>query len=187
MDICDVILNDHHEQRRMFALMDGVPLDEAETLGATWERLAILLEVHAAAEEQFFYPQLLDEGEGTAAEGSPNSETRDAIKDHNEIRGAIRKARACEIGSNEWWQHVRDARTKNSNHMGEEERGALADLRRHGSIAERDRLGVEFAAFEDTNARGSTLATKIPRRTSGPIHDATISTRGRSAMTIRVR
>ena len=50
MDITDLILADHHEQRRMFALLDEIG-DDPERLAPVWNRLSILLEVHADAEE----------------------------------------------------------------------------------------------------------------------------------------
>ena len=39
MDITTVILDQHHEQRRMFAYLDEIPRDDVETLGAVWKRL----------------------------------------------------------------------------------------------------------------------------------------------------
>jgi hypothetical protein len=46
----------------------------------------------------------------------------------------------------------------NSDHMGEEERGALADFRRHASLQVRHDLAVEFAAFEASHASGGTAS-----------------------------
>ena len=93
MDITELILTQHHEQRRTFALLDELAATTPTGLAAVWERLAVLLEVHAEAEEKFFYPRLLEVGTGggdgpTAWRG----ETKDAIKDHNEIRDAIAEA-----------------------------------------------------------------------------------------------
>jgi hypothetical protein len=89
MDITDLILNDHHEQRRLFAYLDEIEKTNTTALGAVWERLKILLDVHAAAEEALFYPQLLKIGTGGGGETSAASETKDVIKDHNEIRDAV--------------------------------------------------------------------------------------------------
>ena len=69
MDITEVILHQHDEQRRMFAMLDEVR-DDTETAAAIWDRLAIFLETHAEAEERFFYPHLLKKGTGaTVASG----------------------------------------------------------------------------------------------------------------------
>jgi len=63
VDITDVVLADHHEQRRMFALLDDVDRADTATLAALWTRLSAMLEVHAQAEEIYFYPELLRLGE----------------------------------------------------------------------------------------------------------------------------
>ncbi|HET8877810.1 MAG TPA: hemerythrin domain-containing protein, partial [Arthrobacter sp.] len=89
MDITDVILNDHHDQRRMFAILEEMRGESAEDLAAVWQRLHILLEVHAKAEEELFYPELLALGKGEGGKDSAEDETTDAIHDHNEIRDAI--------------------------------------------------------------------------------------------------
>ena len=64
MDITQLILDDHHEQRRLFAILDQVDRGDTRTLGAIWTRLSAFLEIHAEAEEQIFYPALLRVGKG---------------------------------------------------------------------------------------------------------------------------
>src|SRR5581483_4727219 len=108
MDITELILSQHHEQRRMFALLDELDRNDTDALGAVWRRLAIFLEVHAEAEERFFYPRLLEIGQGAGGE-TVESETKDAIKDHNEIRDGIKEADQHPVGSDEWWAGVRKA------------------------------------------------------------------------------
>ena len=53
------------------------------------ERLAAFLELHAAAEEEVFYPALLQIGLAAHRTAGVEGETFDAIHDHNEIRDAI--------------------------------------------------------------------------------------------------
>ncbi len=154
MDITELILSDHHEQRRMFATLDDIDRSHTATLGAVWNRLQILLEVHAAAEEKHFYPQLLDVGTGAGSKDSATAETRDAVHDHNQIRDAIAKVADHEVGTDGWWDAVAVAREENSDHMGEEERESLADFRRHASLQVRHDLAVAFAAFEAQHAGG---------------------------------
>ena len=59
---------------------------------------------------------------------------------------------------------MRAAREANSDHMGEEEREALADFRRHASLRARHELAVEFAAFEAAHAWGVAASDKSPAR-----------------------
>jgi hypothetical protein len=162
VDITELILFQHHEQRRTFALLDEVPQDDVPALAAIWGRLEVLLEVHAAAEERFFYPRLLAVGHGAGDADSVRTETEDAIKDHNEIRDAIRKVAGCETGSDEWWQAVTEARIANSDHMAEEERQDLADFRRNADLQTRHEIAVRFIAFENQHAYGLPLENKDP-------------------------
>ncbi|WP_434619826.1 hemerythrin domain-containing protein [Arthrobacter sp. A5] len=154
MDITEIILNDHHDQRRMFALLDEMHTAEQGHATAVWERLRILLEVHAKAEELLFYPVLLTLGTDTSANGSPGEETKDAIHDHNEIRDAIQDVAAHDPGSDPWWSAIANVNKVNGDHMAEEEREGLTDFRRHVCLDERHTIAVAFCAFEAAHAAG---------------------------------
>ena len=62
MDITQLILDDHHEQRRLFAMLEQINPANTDVLSAIWGRLAAFLELHAKAEEEIFYPALLRAG-----------------------------------------------------------------------------------------------------------------------------
>jgi hypothetical protein len=162
VDITELILTQHHEQRRTFALLDELA-DDPVALAAVWERLTILLEVHAKAEELYFYPRLLEVGTGGGDAESAESETKDAIKDHNEIRDAIAEAAKHEVGSEGWWAAVRDCDEANSDHMAEEEREDLVDFRRHADLQTRHEIAVQFIVYENQHAaRGITPEDEDP-------------------------
>ena len=162
MDITELILFQHHEQRRTFALLDEIPREDTATLAAVWKRLEVLLEVHAEAEERFFYPRLLEIGRGAADADSVDEEVQDAVKDHNEIRDAVRAVAGHEAGSDAWWQAVTDARVANSDHMAEEERQDLADFRRHADLQTRHEIAVQFIGYENQHAYGIEPVDKDP-------------------------
>jgi hypothetical protein len=163
MDVTEVILHQHAEQRRMFAMLEEWPRDDTDGLAALWKRLEILLEVHAEAEEKFFYPELVHLGTGGGDADSVDEEVEDAVKDHNEIRDAIRKARDLEPGADDWFAAVLDANVANSDHMAEEERQDLTDFRRHATLARRHDLAVQFLRFEAQHwATGVPLEDKDP-------------------------
>jgi hypothetical protein len=137
MDITDLVLEDHHRQRRAFALLDELRDDRAR-LAAVWDDLAAFLEVHAAAEEQVLYPEVLSRSDPDA------EETKDAVGDHNKIRDAIAAASEAEVGSDAWWQAVGTARAENTEHMGEEEDEVLAHFRQQVPVEVRAELGLAF-------------------------------------------
>ncbi len=162
MDITELILNQHHEQRQAFALLDDIALDDEKRLDAVWSRLEVLLEVHAKAEEKYFYPRLLELGTGVGDQDGPGEEVEDAVHDHNEIRDGITKVRQHRAGTEQWWAAVRETRAANSDHMGEEEREDLADFRRHADLQTRHDIALEFIAFESEHASGVPVENQDP-------------------------
>ncbi|MEY8039073.1 hemerythrin domain-containing protein [Saccharopolyspora cebuensis] len=140
-DITQLILDDHERFRRQFAAMDD--LTDPRQLQEVWRALADLLEVHAKAEEEIFYPELISRGSGA------EDETLDAVGDHNDIRDGLHEAALHPVGSEPWHAAVRKARVANSNHMAEEEDDALPDFRRHADPGLREELGRRFQAFKD--------------------------------------
>ena len=151
-DITDLILDEHGDFRRRFVeLWDLRHSGDTGALAAAWQPLATLLEVHASAEEEIFYPVLLKRGSDEAPE-----ETNDAVGDHNEIRDAIRAASRLETGSDPWWQAVLECRKANDEHLAEEERDVIPDFREHCDRARRSSLGAQWVAFhaEHRAARG---------------------------------
>ncbi|MGH3841315.1 MAG: hemerythrin domain-containing protein [Pseudonocardiaceae bacterium] len=144
-DITQLILDDHDTFRREFATLDDAK--GIEQLRAVWEPLAALLDVHAAAEEAIFYPQLLRRGDDA------EDETLDAIGD------GVREAARHPIGSSQWWEGVRQARMANSDHMAEEEDEALADFRRNTPLSVRDDLGRQFLEFKINHVGAGDLDT----------------------------
>ncbi|WP_394269862.1 hemerythrin domain-containing protein [Qipengyuania sp.] len=150
MDIVDAILHDHADQRRLFAALDEARGD-IDSLGKIFDRLRNHLESHAQAEENFFYPQLLRDGEGAADSDSAEETTEDAIDDHNEIAEAMEAAAKLTVGSQEWWDQVDEANVRNSKHLSEEERQGLPDFRRTVDAELRRTLGVRYLAFQSAH------------------------------------
>ncbi len=162
MDIAQLILDDHHEQRRLFAMIEQIDVADRESLAAIWKRLATFLEVHAETEEMFFYPALLRVGRALGDEAGVEDETLDAIKDHNEIRDAVAAVARQSVGTDAWIAAVAAANKANSDHMAEEEREGLTDFRRHASLQLRHDLAVRFATYEVGHVTGVTPVDKDP-------------------------
>lgn len=153
MDITQLIAEDHTEQRRLFALIEQIGPADPGALKSVWSRLRALLDTHARAEELYFYPELLKLGRGADSE-TPDEETRDAIKDHNEIRDSAAKVNDDEPGSPQWFQALAAANKANSDHMAEEERQGLTDFRLHATLELRHRLAVDFVRFSSDHLSG---------------------------------
>ena len=163
MDITQLILDDHHEQRRLFAILEQIDPSDTAALDAIWGRLAAFLEVHAEAEERFFYPALLKVGEGAGGKDDAEDETEDAISDHNEIRDAIAQVANTETGSKAWYEAVDQVNKANGDHMAEEEREGLTDFRRNATLQMRHDLAVALATFEARHHAGVKPVDKDPQ------------------------
>lgn len=163
MDITQLILDDHQEQRRLFAIIEQMPRGDTAKLAAMWGRLSAFLETHAEAEERFFYPALLKRGKGADTKADAEDETEDAIEDHNKIRDAVAAVVGCDVGTDAWFKAVAKANHANSDHMGEEERQGLTDFRINAPIQLRHDLAVEFAAFEAAHITGVKAVDKDPK------------------------
>ena len=162
MDITQLILDDHHEQRRLFAILEQIDRSDTRSLSAVWGRLATFLEVHAAAEEAIFYPALLQVGIAARRKAAVEDETLDAIHDHNEIRDAVEDVTRHPVGSDGWYAAVAAANLANSDHMAEEEREGLTDFRRLAGLQQRHDLAVALAAYEAQNFAGVPPVDKDP-------------------------
>jgi hypothetical protein len=163
LDITQLILDDHHEQRRLFAMVEQLDPADGASLAAVWRRLSTFLEVHAEAEEKLFYPELLRVGRAAGAKDRAEDETIDAIKDHNEIRDALAAIRGEEPGTGAWYSAVAKANKANGDHMAEEEREGLTDFRRYASLQLRHDLAIAFAAFETVHVSGVVPKDKDPK------------------------
>ena len=163
MDITQLILDDHQEQRRLFSILEQLDRTDTKSLAAMWKRLAAFLEVHAEAEEQIFYPALLRLGQGAGGKPTAADETEDAIKDHNEIRDAVAAVASHTVGSEGWHAAVSKANKANSDHMGEEEREGLTDFRIHAPLQLRHDLAVRFAVFDAAHITGVEPVDKDPQ------------------------
>lgn len=149
-DVIRLILDDHESFRARFAELEQLR-DDPTAAAAVWAPLAADLEVHASAEEQFFYPQLLKRVEDI------EDETEDAVSDHDEIRHGIRRAAGNEPGSDEWWAGIQDAREANDEHLAEEEADDLAPFLQKASLEVRQEVGEKFAAYKREHAHGAGL------------------------------
>jgi hypothetical protein len=157
--VTDLIRLDHEWFRGTFIALESARADR-DALGALWAELSARLEVHAAAEEALFYPRLLKD------DADAVDDTEDAIRDHNDIRDAIRDASGHAIGDDRWWKAVGNTDKANTEHMEEEEEGPLREFDDVASPREQAEVAAAFAAFEKEHhdARGVSLEDKDPKR-----------------------
>jgi hypothetical protein len=166
VDITQLILDDHHEQRRLFAILEQVGRSDTGALSVVWARLGAFLELHAEEEEEeeeeIFYPALLQVGLAAGRRAGAEGETLDAIRDHNDIRDAVAEVARHRAGSDGWFAAVAAANLANGDHMAEEEREGLTDFCRLAGLQQRHDLAIAFAAFQARNFVGVRAIDRDP-------------------------
>ena len=140
-DITVLILSAHDAFRRSFTEIEQVT--EPAELGKRWRELADALEVHAAGEEQIFYPELLQDVDDSAGD------TEHAVKAHNEIRETPNAVDEHEVGSDAWWEAFRTCREATVEHLAEEENDVLPPFQEQISAEVRDELGMRWLKFHE--------------------------------------
>ena len=148
VEITALVLAEHEIFRREFAALDDLG---GEELATAWESLHARLEVHAVAEKQLFYPLLAQEADG-------EQETAEGVHDHNEIRHAAAAVGEQEVGSDGWWEAVRNARQVNADHMAEEETDFFPPFKEAVDDEQREALGMRWLAFHDEHEEAEGLS-----------------------------
>jgi hemerythrin superfamily protein len=152
LDITGLVLSEHDLFRRQFSDLMQTRDGDGSHVADRWQELADALEVHASAEEELLYPQLLAVGD------EDRSETDDAIRDHNDIRDAARAADEHETGSEPWWDALQHCQDVTSHHLDEEERDVLPELRERLDESARTELGERWLAFHEEHDRAEGLS-----------------------------
>jgi iron-sulfur cluster repair protein YtfE (RIC family) len=148
-EITALVLAEHEVFRREFSSLEDL---SGQELAAAWEALHARLEVHAVAEEQLFYPLLAQE----APDGE--QETEEGVHDHNEIRHAATAVEEHEVGSEDWWEAVRNVRQVNADHMAEEETDFFPSFKEAVDDEQREALGMRWLAFHDEHEQAEGLS-----------------------------
>ena len=148
LEITVLVLAEHEVFRRDFSALEDL---SGQELAAAWEALHARLEVHAVAEEQLFYPLLAQEADG-------EEETAEGVHDHNEIRHAAAAVSEHDVGSEAWWEAVRNARQVNADHMAEEETDFFPPFKEAVDDEQREALGMRWLAFLDEHEQADWLS-----------------------------
>ena len=144
-DIVDLIRDDHEEQRLAFSHLESATQASEQQSG--WEHLRGLLEVHAAAEEAVFYPEVARLSESSA------EQTEDAVEEHNQLRDAIGEVAEHQPGTDLYLLAIRQAKAVNDHHLAEEEANVLPEVSRLDA-GKRQQLGGAFQDFKDRHPGG---------------------------------
>jgi hypothetical protein len=127
------------------ALADAGPSDgngdSPWALAVLWDRLADMIEIQAAAEEEVCYLPMV------SARSWTWQQMTDAVADLDEIREAVAEARLEAVGSQAWWLAVKAALSACAEHFDRHEEGVLADFASRADRPLGQQLGGQWSAF----------------------------------------
>lgn len=116
-------------------------------LHAAWDTLAVLIDLHMAAEDEVCGPAIA----GTGPRGPALArQARDA---HQDIREILREAGEYPPGSPLWWQLAAEALAAWTRYLHWQVYGPLADYRQRTAPGLRARLACQWRAFMDARIR----------------------------------
>ena len=153
MDITQLILDDHHEQRPVRDLGAGRAHGHRCAVGGVGPAGHVPGTARGGGGGDLL-SRAAASGPGRRPGAGTEGETLDAIGDHNDIRDAVAEVAHHQAGSDGWFAAVAAANLANSDHMAEEEREGLTDFRRLAGLQQRHDLAVAFAAFQARNFAG---------------------------------
>jgi hypothetical protein len=113
----------------------------ARALATVWDRLAEMIDVHAAAEEEICYLPMF------ATSSWSWEQMQDAVAELGEIRAVTAEARLLPGGSRSWWRTVEAVLSACAEHFDRQEHGVLADFRSRADRTLRRQLGGQWSAF----------------------------------------
>lgn len=145
-DITELVLAGYQRVLLLWqALLDarrsGGDWGSARAVATVWDRLADMLDLHAAAQEEICYPFMFETSPQAVAQ------MEDAAADLDRIREAVAEARLHRVGSRSWWRAVEAALSARVAYFDHREEGILVDFCSRADSSARQRLGGEWSVF----------------------------------------
>jgi hemerythrin superfamily protein len=147
MRATELLARDHRAVRELFLQFERTPLDDGSSRQDLFDRIVDELDVHAAAEEEVFYP----------AVRQASRRIDDAESGHAHLRAIIAEVREYDPASSDFTAGVRLVKRIVLAHVMEEEGGVFLDAERMGTQA-LERLGAELAERKEVLARSGRRA-----------------------------
>ncbi len=113
MNIFEALRKDHDEQRALLARLADTSGD-TENRRNLFHQLKEALELHADAEERYFYVPLIDSDK-------TQEKARHGIAEHHEIDEFIEQLEQTEMDSPSWLKIAKDLKERVEHHLAEEE------------------------------------------------------------------
>lgn len=146
MTIFEAIRKDHDIQRELCDKLVATSGDTPERK-ALWTQLKKELDVHADAEERYFYVPLIKED-------MTQEHARHGVAEHHEIEELEQKLEDADMDSSAWLTYAKQLREKVYHHLEDEEHTFFQLAGKVLSEAQKSSLEKEYRAHMSSNEAG---------------------------------
>ncbi len=136
MNIFDEIIEDHEKQRKQMETLVKTEGDSQER-NRVFDDFTKELKAHAAAEEQVFYANLMEDPDGT-------DKARHSVAEHQVALDLIDELNDASMSSAGWLQKFKQLKHDNEHHMEEEENEVFKKAKEVFQDSEIEKMGKEF-------------------------------------------
>ncbi len=145
MNLYMLLHQDHEKAKSLFAQLAATGEDEQDRRERLFSTLFRELNLHAEAEERYFYSRL-----------KTNDETRDitldSLGDHKEMKRLLAQMEATDAGAPEWTAKCRQLRSDCEDHMAREEEDLFPRARRIIEDEEAAGIAEDIQAYKEEQA-----------------------------------
>lgn len=142
MTATDVLKKDHNAVKKLFTQFNRTTARAVEQRQHLVDKISEELEIHAAIEEELFYPAVRATGEGEDL-------VREAVEEHQEVKQLVAEIQGLDVSSPEIADQMRQLREAVLHHATEEEKEMFPFAKEHLGAEELTRLGQQLQARKE--------------------------------------
>ncbi|MDB5102485.1 MAG: hemerythrin [Fibrobacteres bacterium] len=145
MNVYGLLIADHEKAKGMFEAIKDLSEKEVKERERLFAELNLELSVHMAAEEKFFYPEILPEK-------TTHAKSMEAFEEHNVAKTLLKELEAEDKGTEAWTAKFKVLYENIEHHVKEEERDIFPMAAKVLSETEAVNIAEEILEYKETFA-----------------------------------
>jgi len=156
MNAVEMLKQDHRKISKLFAHYDRMSSDDHAGREKTVQQIIEALRVHAAIEEESFYPKVRDQAEASHAPEVAR-EACESAEEHEQINGLLDEIEGLNAKDADFGPKVAMLKKTMRSHFREEEHDLLSVIEENMDAEDLDRMGHELEKDRKAVEAGKTL------------------------------
>lgn len=143
MDVYKLLTDDHDKAKLLFKAIKGTKETEVKAREALFAELNLELSVHMAAEEKFFYPDIL-------GEKPTHDKTQEAFEEHNVAKALLKQLESEPKDTEAWTAKFQVLMENIEHHVKEEENEIFIKASKVLSQTEAQNIADEILEYKES-------------------------------------